>query len=375
MEDMGVDFGNVFFNKVVIVTGHTGFKGSWLTTWLLKLGARVVGISKDIPSNPSMFEALELKNKITDYRNDIRDIESLKQIFLKEKPDFLFHLAAQPIVSLSYADPIDTITSNVVGTVNILESLRSLSNRCIAVIITSDKCYDNVEWTWGYRENDPLGGKDPYSASKGAAELMVKTYFHSFFKEPASLIKINSVRAGNVIGGGDWAIGRIVPDCIRAWIQSKPVELRNPNSTRPWQHVLEPLSGYLRCAQVVFEAPDLPHGEAYNFGPNSDQSHTVYELLNKIASFWNFNSLKDYFSLINNQHFHEAGMLKLNCDKALHQLNWKPVFGFDETVKFTALWYQHYYSKESANALFEFTENQIDHYSKLAKEKKLLWAQ
>ncbi|MBS1680685.1 MAG: CDP-glucose 4,6-dehydratase [Bacteroidetes bacterium] len=371
MESM-VGFGNVFANKKVIVTGNTGFKGAWLTVWLLKLGAKVVGISKDVPTSPSMFGVLDLKNKIKHYEKDIRDIETMKKIFDSEKPDFVFHLAAQPIVSESYTNPIETITSNVVGTANILEALRGLKNRCNAVIITSDKCYDNVEWTWGYRENDPLGGKDPYSASKGGAELMVKTYFHSFFSKPESNIKLVSVRAGNVIGGGDWAVNRIVPDCIRAWVQNKPVELRNPNATRPWQHVLEPLSGYLRSAQQLAQTPDKGHGEAYNFGPNADQSHTVFELLKEMSTYWKSNELNEYFILNEVKNFHEAGLLKLNCDKALHDMRWKPVFNFNQAAEFTALWYIQFYSK---SAIFDFTQQQITEYTRIAATKNLSWAQ
>ncbi|GHN02874.1 CDP-glucose 4,6-dehydratase [Cytophagales bacterium WSM2-2] len=375
MEGMELKFGSVFLNKKVIVTGNTGFKGAWLTVWLLKLGAKVVGISKDVPTDPSMFYSLDLKNKLTHYEQDIRDLGGIKKIFTEEKPDFLFHMAAQPIVSLSYSNPIETITSNVIGTANILEALRSLETPCCAVIITSDKCYDNVEWTWGYRENDPLGGKDPYSASKGAAELMVKTYFHSFFAKSNSHIRITSVRAGNVIGGGDWAVSRIVPDCIRAWVKGNAVELRNPNATRPWQHVLEPLSGYLRSAQILSQQPEKSHGEAFNFGPNADQSHTVFELLEKISSFWNLGTLKEFFVLNTIQNFHEAGLLKLNCDKALHFLNWKPVLEFNQAAEFTALWYRYFYSSRNEAEIFDFTSNQIDEYTRLATEKKLQWTQ
>jgi CDP-glucose 4,6-dehydratase len=368
---MAVSFDNIFLNKTVIVTGNTGFKGAWLTVWLLKLGAKIIGISKDVPTEPSIFKSLNLEAKIKHYQNDIRDIDTLRKIFKDEHPDFVFHLAAQPIVSKSYQDPIDTITCNVVGTANVLESLRSLEKPCSAIIITSDKCYDNVEWTWGYRENDSLGGKDPYSASKGAAELMVKTYFHSFFSKPDSLVKIISVRAGNVIGGGDWAANRIVPDCIKAWVEGKPVEIRNPQATRPWQHVLEPLSGYLLGAQMLSQFPEKYHGEAYNFGPDADQSHTVYQLLEKISSHWNFNALKEHFIINSNQHFHEAGLLKLNCDKALHHFNWKPVFDFEDSTEFTSVWYREFYN--SNPELYAFTVNQIDRYTESASTKNLAW--
>jgi len=365
------NFGNVFNGKKVIVTGNTGFKGSWLTVWLLELGAKVYGISKDVPTNPSMFEALKLRDRIQHYQTDIRDLESIKRIFEEISPDFVFHLAAQPIVSASYTNPIETIATNVLGTAHILEALRGLKNKCNAVIITSDKCYDNVEWTWGYRENDRLGGKDPYSASKGAAELIINTYHQSYFSKVDSNVQTVSVRAGNVIGGGDWAANRIVPDCIRAWNNSVPVELRNPTATRPWQHVLEPLSGYLRVAQLMTTERKIC-GEAYNFGPLADQSHTVYELLSRISTLWKFNTSFDRFIFDSNHKFHEAGLLKLNCDKALHQLHWKPVLNFDLTVNYTALWYLEFYSDISE--MYSLTVDQISNYTNEAKTKEIAWA-
>jgi CDP-glucose 4,6-dehydratase len=371
MESMAVSFENAFAGKRVLVTGNTGFKGSWLTVWLLELGAKVIGVSKDIPTSPSMFEALALEQKIKHYQADIRDLQAMKKIIGSEQPDILFHLAAQPIVSTSYDDPVDTLTSNITGTANILEALRVSDIECNAIIITSDKCYDNVEWTWGYRENDALGGKDPYSASKGAAELVIKTYFHSFFSRTESKIKITSVRAGNVIGGGDWAQYRIVPDCIRAWVNRKSVDLRNPHATRPWQHVLEPLSGYLRAAQMLSHSRKH-NGEAFNFGPNANQSYTVLQLLEAIADLWKVD-VKDKFILDKSARFHEAGLLKLNCDKALHLLQWFPVLDFKHTAEFTALWYKHYYENSNAVDLYKFTSGQIDQYTALAKAKEIQW--
>ena len=231
-------FQNIYKNKKVLVTGHTGFKGSWLSVWLLKLGAHVVGIAKDIPTHPSMFEALGLEKRLTHYQADIRDLATMTQIIGNEKPDFVFHLAAQAIVSTSYKDPIETISSNVMGTANILEALRSSNHTCTAVIITSDKAYDNVEQVWGYKEDDKMGGKDVYSGSKGAAELVIKSYFNSFFKSSTCNVKLAIARAGNVIGGGDWAKDRIVVDCMVAWSKGEKVEIRSPQATRPWQHVL-----------------------------------------------------------------------------------------------------------------------------------------
>jgi CDP-glucose 4,6-dehydratase len=367
-------FNNVFKDKKVIVTGHTGFKGAWLAVWLQHLGAKVTGISKDIPTNPSLFEELKLAEKIDHRLADIRDLDAIKKIFQEVAPDFVFHLAAQPIVSTSYEDPITTLQTNVLGTANILEALRTLENRCNAVMITSDKCYDNVEWIWGYRETDRLGGKDPYSASKGAAELVIKTYYHSYFKQPDSKIKLVSTRAGNVVGGGDWAASRIVPDCMRAWSEEQKVKVRNPQSTRPWQHVLEPLGGYLRSAQVLQETPDKIHGEPFNFGPNSDQTFTVLELLKAISTHWEFKDNEDPFVIVPNTSFHEAGLLKLNCDKALSYLQWKPVLDFAETARFTGEWYDTFYHKKSDN-LFDYTTKQIDEYVENAKQKKLAWTE
>ncbi|HRI80511.1 MAG TPA: CDP-glucose 4,6-dehydratase [Cyclobacteriaceae bacterium] len=367
-------FGNQFKDKKIIVTGNTGFKGSWLTIWLLKLGAKVIGISRDIPTQPSMFETLGLMNKIDHRVLDIRDLDSMKKVFLEVKPDFLFHLAAQPIVARSYDDPVETISTNVLGTTNILEALRALQQPCSAVIITSDKCYDNVEWIWGYKETDALGGKDPYSASKGAAELIVKTYYQSYFSKPGSLIRIISVRAGNVIGGGDWATSRIVPDCIRAWSENKRVEVRNPNSTRPWQHVLEPLSGYLLGAQALATGAGLVHGEAFNFGPGADQNYTVHKLLERISEFWP-KHLEEFYTLNSTQKFKEAGLLKLNCEKAALELHWMPVLEFDQTARFTAEWYLRFYFPETGNDISLFTEEQIEEYVMMAKRKGLQWAQ
>lgn len=355
-----------------MVTGNTGFKGSWLTTWLGQLGASVVGISKDIPTHPSLFEELQLEKKTEHHFANICDVEEMKSIFQATQPDFVFHMAAQPIVSVSYEDPVDTLQTNVMGTANILEALRTLQRPCEAVMITSDKCYDNVEWIWGYREHDALGGKDPYSASKGAAELVIKTYFHSYFSKPGSPVKLVSVRAGNVIGGGDWAESRIVPDCVKAWSRQQAVKIRNPESTRPWQHVLEPLSGYLRAAQILSEGQVPIHGEAFNFGPNADQNHSVLELLQNISRHWQFNGSSEHFAIESNKTFHEAGLLKLNCDKALFYLQWKPVLEFPETARFTGIWYDQYYNGKPVN-MYDYTVAQIQEYEAQAKLKKLAW--
>jgi CDP-glucose 4,6-dehydratase len=353
-------FNNIYEGKKVLVTGNTGFKGAWLTTWFLELGADVYGISNGVPSQPSMFDVLKLEENITYYEEDIRNLSAIVKIVKEVQPDFLFHLAAQPIVKTSYVDPVDTMTSNIIGTTHLLEALRLSNHECTAVFITSDKCYDNIEWVWGYREHDALGGKDPYSASKGAAELMIKTYYHSYFKKEDSNIKVSAVRAGNVIGGGDWAANRLIPDIVRSWSKNEAVEIRSPHATRPWQHVLEPLSGYLRAGQVLYNKPEL-NGEAYNFGPTAEQSKTVLELLVEISNNWDFEEGAERYNVHENPNFHEAGLLKLNCDKALHELQWKPTLAFEQTGKFTSEWYSAYYNDDKAD-LLKFTKQQIQEY-------------
>ena len=360
-------FNNIYKDKKVLVTGHTGFKGSWLVSWLIKLGAKVVGISKDIPTNPSMFEELELENLITHYLEDIRDLDKMVEIFKAEKPDFLFHLAAQPIVSTSYNNPIETISSNIMGTANILETLRILDKKITAIIITSDKAYDNIEQIWGYKENDAMGGKDIYSGSKGGAELVIKSYFHSFFKN-SDKIRLAIGRAGNVIGGGDWAQDRIVVDCVEAWNRGESVEIRSPEATRPWQLVLEPLSGYLNLGAELFENSKF-HGEAFNFGPKSEQNRTVLELLTDLSKDWN---IKEPYKVTDNIPFHEAGLLKLNCDKALAYLKWQSTLHYSETIQFTSNWYLNFYNQRKNS--FEITKNQITEYEDLAKHRHLNWA-
>lgn len=362
-------FNNIYQGKTVLVTGHTGFKGAWITAWLLKLGAKVIGVSIDVPTNPSLFEELNLQEKITDYRKDIRDLEAIKEIVAKEKPDFLFHLAAQPIVSLSYSDPVNTFSTNIMGTVHVLEALRYLENKCTAIIITSDKCYDNVEWVWGYKETDAVGGKDVYSGSKGGAEIVFKSYYHSFFKNHP-FVKIATARAGNVIGGGDWAKDRIVPDCMNAWFAGESVEIRSPESTRPWQHVLEPISGYLNLGQKLSEDDSL-HGESFNFGPKSEHSHTVKVLLEDLSKHWNFTDTSKAYNITDNIRFHEAGLLKLNCDKSLFFLKWVPTLEYKELIAFTSLWYYEFYHNN--NGMWDYTLDQIEKYEVLAKQKSIKW--
>ncbi|MBU0925265.1 CDP-glucose 4,6-dehydratase [bacterium] len=365
-------FNNIYKGKKVLVTGHTGFKGSWLTTWLVKLGANIVGISKDIPTKPSMFEELKLEDIIKHYQEDIRDLSKMIEIISTEKPEFLFHLAAQPIVSTSYSEPIETISSNVMGTANILEALNVSNHKCTAIIITSDKAYDNVEQVWGYKEDDKMGGKDIYSGSKGAAELIIKSYYYSFFKLQGCNIKLAIGRAGNVIGGGDWAKDRIVVDCMIAWSNKKLVEIRAPKATRPWQHVLEPLSGYLNLGAELYANNSL-HGEAFNFGPRAEQNHTVEELLVDLSKYWDFKNLNDAYKVTGNIPFHEAGLLKLNCDKSLFYLKWQANLEYNDTIKFTSEWYYDFY-KTDKNIL-DKTLEQIDEYEAMAKNKGLKWTE
>jgi CDP-glucose 4,6-dehydratase len=361
-------FNKIFQNKKVLVTGHTGFKGSWLSSWLLHLQADVYGISKDIPTTPSMYEELKLGERISNFTEDIRNYNKLKKIIAEVEPDFIFHMAAQPIVATSYIDPLDTITSNVLGSAHVLEVLRELNLKCSLVLITSDKCYDNVEWCWGYKETDALGGKDIYSGSKAAAEVLFKSYYHSFFKDKSNT-SIATVRAGNVIGGGDWADFRIVPDCIRAWVKGDSVEIRSPKATRPWQHVLEPLSGYLAIAAGL-DSGLIENGSSYNFGPRSEYSTTVTELLDDLNEYWHLDQEPSFLSE-NTSKFHEAGLLKLNCDKALLDIKWSPTLDYEKLIEFTSMWYYSFYN-ENVN-MFDFTMKQILEYEEIAMTKKLSW--
>ena len=363
-------FSNIYKDKKILITGNTGFKGTWLSLWLLKLGAKVYGLAKDIPTEPSMFKELELSKTINHYENDVRDFDSVRTIIQEIKPDFVFHLAAQALVSVSYSDPIETITTNVIGTTNILEALKQSNHHGVGIFITSDKCYDNVEWEWGYKETDALGGKDIYSGSKGAVELVFKSYFHSFFNKNKSNIKVATTRAGNVVGGGDWAIDRIVPDCMRAWSKNEIVEIRSPNATRPWQHVLEPLSGYLVLGQQLYSQENI-NGESSNFGPSAQHSHTVEDILRDMSKYWDIEDPSNAYQITDNIKFHEAGLLKLNCDKALFHLKWVPTLNYEQLVAFTGSWYFSFY-KDQENML-DFTLAQIGKYEQIAISKENQW--
>ena len=358
-------FLNHYKNKKVLITGHTGFKGSWLTLWLHKIGANIQGYSKDIPTQPSLFEELKLDEKISHVFGDILDYNALSEVFNNFQPDFVFHLAAQPIVSESIKNPIDTYKTNIIGSANVLECIRNSDSVKSVVMITSDKCYENVEWEYGYREIDQLGGKDPYSASKAGAEIVFSSYYRSFIKNKKN-IGICTARAGNVIGGGDWAVDRIVPDTIKSWTSGKPVELRNPSSTRPWQHVLEPLSGYLLLGHILFENQLKNNGSSFNFGPSSEVIKSVEDLIDEMSNYWE-NSRKNVPK--NKKDYNESSLLKLNCDKALKELNWQPTLSFEETAKFTIDWYLN---NATSKDIEVFTSSQIEKFQEIFFQRNKL---
>ena len=348
-----MNYTQYFKNKKVFVTGHTGFKGSWLSKWLSILGAEIHGVSLDIPTNPSHYELLNI-NFRSDERYDISSFKDIYKSIESIKPDYVFHLAAQPLVLKSYEDPYTTYMSNSVGTLNVLESLKKLNHDCSAVIITSDKCYENIGKKVNYSENDRLGGVDPYSTSKASAELIFKGYCNAFFNTTESNTQIASARAGNVIGGGDWALDRIVPDCMKSWAKKDNVILRNPTATRPWQHVLEPINGYLRLAAELTTNTKI-NCESFNFGPIEPKSYTVENLVSELSVYFegsNWSTESD------NNNLHEANLLSLDCKKALKLLNYKSKLDFKLTSEWTSKWYDSFY-KKSAKEHSKYTEQQI----------------
>ena len=349
-------------NKKVLVTGHTGFKGSWLSQWLLELGADVYGFALEPDTVPSLYDQLDLKGKMNSKISDIRDLDTFKSYLDFVKPEIIFHLAAQPLVRDSYLDPVYTWETNVNGTMNVMEAVRQLGLETNIVVITSDKCYENREWIFGYRENDALGGYDPYSASKGAAEIVVSSWRRSFF-HPKNYekhkVKVASARAGNVIGGGDWAKDRIIPDCVRALKQSEEIQVRNPLSTRPWQHVLESLGGYLLLGHALLNS----NGEnienicsAFNFGPYGASNKPVEILVGEVLKHWNGS-----WTYKKEDAFHEAFLLNLNIDKATQTLGWSPVWNFKQTIKNTISWYKQV--SENPEMAEKITKEQIEKYS------------
>ena len=355
-----------FNNKKVLITGHTGFKGSWLTMWLNILGARVVGISNNFPSSLNHYKLLNLNKKILSKNLDIRNLKVLKRFIRKYQPDFVFHLAAQSIVKTAYEDPIKTWSTNAIGTVNILESLRQLKKKCVAVIITSDKCYENLEIKRGYHENDRLGGKDPYSASKASADIAIRSYISSFFSYKKNKVLIATARAGNVIGGGDWSSNRLIPDCVRSWSKKKKVLIRSPNSTRPWQHVLEAIYGYITLAINLNKNPSL-HGETFNFGPANNQNYKVVSVIKLMKKYWQNVSWKLYKN--NNKIFKESSLLKLNSQKAKKNLKWKSILTFKENISLVANWYKNFYL--NSKQAYKLTSSQIEFYQNILNKRAI----
>ena len=361
-------FSDIYKGKTVLVTGHTGFKGGWLTLWLKNLGANVIGLSLEPQNEYNFFNSTNLQKIIDDRRIDIKNLQSLNNIINSIQPDFVFHLAAQALVRKSYLNPIETWQTNLLGTVNVLESLKNIRKKSACVLITSDKCYKNKEWVWGYREDDQLGGADPYSASKAAAELAINSYIKSFFGKDKPYIRISSARAGNVIGGGDWSKDRIVPDCVKAWSKGDLVKLRSPNSTRPWQHVLEPISGYLELGNHLYK-DELFHGESFNFGPKSGDNYSVEKLVQKMSFYWD-KVLWENSS--DKDQPYESGLLKLNCDKALLKMKWESNLSFEDTLRFTIEWYKNFY--DFKDCMREKSIEQINEYCKIAKKSSISWA-
>ena len=359
-------FSGIYKDKTVLVTGHTGFKGSWLVYWLKKMGANVIGYSLEAPTTPNHIGLLDLD--IVSIIGDIRDLDKLNNTLEQYNPDIVFHLAAQPIVRLSYENPIETYDTNVMGTLKVFEACRKNNVKAI-VNITSDKAYDNKEWIWGYRENDPMGGYDPYSSSKGCADLLVNSYRDSYFNiseyKKSHNTLIASCRAGNVIGGGDWAKDRLLTDIMVSVSQNKKVSIRNPYATRPWQHVLEPLSGYLNIGQKLLEEKK-EFGEAWNFGPSDEGSISVEEVVINVKKHWN---KIDYDINKKLNQPHEANLLKLDCSKAHILLKWKDVWESDTTFEKTVKWYKSYYEDNKI-----LTKEDLDDYIFDARLEQIDWA-
>jgi len=360
-------FNNVFEGKTVLVTGHTGFKGSWLSIWLRELGAEVIGYALEPYTEKDNFVVAEVGSKIRSHIGDIRDYDKLKGIFDEYQPEIVFHMAAQSLVRLSYQQPKLTYDTNVGGTVNLFECCRLSDSVRVIINVTSDKCYENKEWIWGYRENDPLGGYDPYSSSKGCSEIITSAYRNSFFnvsEHKQHNKSICSVRAGNVIGGGDWREDRLVPDCIRALRNNKPIGIRSPKSVRPWQYVLEPLSGYLLLASKMYENEERYSG-AWNFGPDYRSIITVEELVRSLIRYWGNGQYKDLSKRLAYEP-HEAKSLVLDISKAITLLNWRPTLNLDEAIEYTVNWYK------TDNVNYDFCVSQIrDYVDKLKKRQAM----
>lgn len=347
-------------DKKVLLTGHTGFKGGWLSLWLQNLGAEVIGYSLPPPTTPNLFETAEIANGMTSILGDIRDLDHLQTVIAQYQPDIIFHLAAQPLVRYSYLNPVDTYATNVMGTVNLLEAVRRVGGIKVVINITSDKCYANREWVWGYREDEPMGGYDPYSNSKGCAELVTSAFRDSFFN-PGQFQKhgtaVASVRAGNVIGGGDWAEDRLIPDIIRAMLNRKPIIIRNPQAIRPWQHVLDPLHGYLMLAEKLWEEGPT-YAEGWNFGPSEGDAKPVSWMVETLIQLWGNHHPWEIDKV---SHPHEARYLKLDCSKARSRLGWEPRLNLSTALGFVVEWYKAYLNSEN---IAKITQQQIESFSK-----------
>ncbi len=363
---MGPDklFGGVFAGRKVLLTGHTGFKGSWLTAWLLELGAEVCGYALAPSTAPNLFTILGLENRCLHKVADIRDEDSLRQTIGDFQPEFVFHLAAQPLVLESYRDPKGTYETNVLGTVNLLEALRRIPTVRVVVNVTSDKCYENREWPHGYRESDPMGGYDPYSSSKGCAELVTAAYRRSFFAGQG--VAIATARSGNVIGGGDWAPNRLLPDLVRAFSKGETARIRSGEAVRPWQFVLEPLSGYLWLAALLYDQPGRYAG-SWNFGPSDADTHAVGDIVEQTIRLWGSGRYESDAA----RPAHEAGLLRLDVGKALLELGWQPVYDTRRALAETVAWYRCHYDGGDAAALLS---RQLEAYSETAASKDLAWA-
>lgn len=344
--------------KRVLLTGHTGFKGSWLSLWLQSMGAQVVGYALNPPTDPSLFEAAEVAKDMTSIIGDIRDLEHLSRVFADHQPEIVIHMAAQPLVRYSYIEPVETYSTNVMGTVNLLEAVRRAKSVRAVINVTTDKCYENREWAWGYRENEAMGGYDPYSSSKGCAELVTAAYRNSYFhpeKYKEHGVAIATGRAGNVIGGGDWADDRLIPDIMRAISAGKPVNIRNPHAIRPWQHVLEPLSGYLVLAQKLYEE-SAAYAEGWNFGPNDEDAKPVQWIVEKLTQVWGEGA---NWIVDGGDHPHEAHYLKLDCSKAKSRLDWHPRWNLEEALKAIVEWQRAY---RDGKVIKSITLEQIQQY-------------
>lgn len=367
-------FQNAYKGKKVLITGHTGFKGSWLAVWLRDLGAEVIGYSLAPPREPNNFSACRLKDKTIHIEGDIRDLEKLKHVFSEYEPEFVFHLAAQALVRASYKTPKLFFDTNIGGTVNVLEAVRTTASVKVLINVTSDKCYENREWTWGYRENDPLGGYDPYSASKAGAEVVFSAYLKSYFGKDAGGKEIGaaSVRAGNVIGGGDWGTDRLIPDCIRALSNRSIIEIRNPNAVRPWQHVLEPLGGYLWLGAMLNRSPASFSG-VWNFGPSGRDHLTAGQIADTLIGLWGSGGWKDISAINETGAPHEAHILKLCCDKALAELSWHGVLSIKDCLKYLVEWYKLFYENGQDTDMYDICSSQIARYRDRAKNQELPW--